>query len=251
MRFHRLPVKDPRTVARDIPGICDLLFPQLLPSIVTYLNRQADSIIHIEAVPDELVARTSIKAAMLFEVAYARAEQILNGKDGEDWADSLKIALERQSKYFDAVLAESLTEIDLEVIRQTSGSLVSALNEFEAQSGFLVECSPVIPGYQWISSGQGDFALGSTLIEVKCTSKNFGSTDYRQLLVYWLMSFAASLENKGAEWATGLLLNPRLNKYVEIDFNELIHFSAAGRSKLELLQLFDSLVSDQVMKLEI
>lgn len=111
--------------------------------------------------------------------------------------------------------------------------------------------SPVIPGFQWISQGHGDFSIGDILIEVKCTSKNFSSADYRQLLIYWLLSFSGSIEGKSKEWKSGLLINPRLNKVIEIEFNELINFSAAGRSKLEILELFESIVSDYSSKLSI
>lgn len=251
MRFKRLPVKDPRTVARDIPGICDLLFPQLLPSIITYLNRQSESVISCESIPSSLINKTSTNAAMLFEVAYARAEQILNGEVAENWDSCLEVALRRQSKYFDAQLPEKITSIDTDVARLTSKNLVVALRLFEKKEKLSIEQSPVIHGYQWVSKGYGDFSIGDTLIEVKCTNKNFGSADYRQLLVYWLLSFAGSIEGKSKEWKKGILLNPRLNKYIEIEFNGLINFAASGRSKLEILELFDSIVSDYSSKLSI
>lgn len=251
MRFHRLPVKDPRTVARDIPGICDLIFPQLLPSIITYLNRQAKEIAQCNHVPYSLISKTSTNAAMLFEVAYARAEQIIEGGADENWDLYLDTALQRQSKYFDAELPENLTDIDMDVARKTSQNLVISLREFELNEGVSVKISPPIPGFQWVARGSGDFSIGKKLIEVKCTSKNFGSADYRQLLIYWLLSFAGSLEGKSAEWETGILLNPRLNQYIEIEFNELISFAAAGRSKLEVLELFESIVSDYSSKLSI
>lgn len=251
MGFHRLPVKDPRTVARDIPGICDLLFPQLLPAIITYLNRQAKNISNCEPVSTTLIGKTSADAAMLFEVANARAEQILSHKINEDWGSCLDVALKRQSKYFDAEPPERLTEYDLDVVRATSNNLITLFRELGTLKKLTVEPSPAIPGYRWISKGYGDYSVGDILIEVKCTSKNFGSADYRQLLIYWLLSFAGSIEDKSKEWKTGLLVNPRLNKYIEIEFNQLINFSAAGRSKLEILELFESIVSDYDGKLSI
>ncbi|MCS5989566.1 hypothetical protein LNP02_02280 [Klebsiella variicola subsp. variicola] len=80
MRFLRLPVKDPRTVARDIPGICDLLFPQLLPAIIAHLNREAQPIPGCTIIDESMLVRINTNAAMLFEVAYVRAEQILEEK---------------------------------------------------------------------------------------------------------------------------------------------------------------------------
>jgi len=250
MRFFRLPVKDPRTVARDIPGICDLLFPQLLPAIVSHLNREAQPIPGCAYVEDKLIAQMSTNAAMLFEVAYVRAEQMLDNKV-EDWKKCLEFALDRQSKYFDADLPKKLTECDLSIARKTANNLVMSIRYFE--SGFQnVKAiqSPVIPGYQWISQGNGDFSIGNTLIEVKCSSRNFSSSDYRQILIYWLLSFSSSIEGNTQEWKSGILLNPRLNKYIEVSFDDLVKVAGAGRSKIEILELFSSLVGDYAYKLE-
>lgn len=115
--------------------------------------------------------------------------------------------------------------------------------------GVNVVRAPTIPGFQWIAEGQGDFSIGQRLIEVKCTNRNFSSSDYRQILIYWLLSFSSSIEGGMNEWKTGVLLNPRANKYIEIDFNELVRIAAAGRTKLELLELFSSIVGDYAYKL--
>ncbi|MGJ3434910.1 hypothetical protein [Serratia sp. Je.1.23.a] len=249
MRFLRLPIKDPRTVARDIPGICDLLFPQLLPAIIAHLNREAQPIPGCTCIDEDLFLKTSTNAAMLFEVAYARAEQMLEEKD-EDWDECLSVALQRQSKYFDAVLHERLLEIELQIAHQTANNLVKSIKFINNQvdNGRIIK-SPLIPGYQWIAQGYGDFAIADKLIEVKCSSRNFSSSDYRQILIYWLLSFSSSIEGGAAEWKTGVLLNPRANKYIEVGFQELVKIAGAGRTKLEILELFSSVVGDYAYKL--
>lgn len=249
MKFLRLPIKDPRTVARDIPGVCDILFPQLLPAIVSHLNREAQSIPNCTYVEEGLTLKMSTNAAMLFEVAYARAEQVLDGA-AEDWEACLNVALSRQSKYFDANLPEKLTEIDLSIANRTADNLVKSISFFQDRSHNIKAIqSPVIPGYQWIAKGCGDFSIGTTLIEVKCSGRSFSSSDYRQLLIYWLLSFASSIEGGVEEWKKGVLLNPRLNKYIEFEFDELVKIAGAGRSKIEILELFSSLVGDYAFKL--
>lgn len=250
MRFHRLPVKDPRTVARDIPGICDLLFPQLLPAIVAHLNRESRAVAACTAIPASWTENMSTNAAMLFEVAYVRAEHILQGKN-KDWDNCLDVALHRQSKYFDAKLPDSLSENDIKIANQTADNLVKSLFKLkdEKKAKELV-LSPVIPGFQWISQGNGDFSIDSSLIEVKCTSKNFSSSDYRQLLIYWLLSYSSALENKSLEWEIGILLNPRLNSYVEVDFTELVRIAGAGRTKVEILELFSSIIGSYSHKMD-
>ena len=249
MRFLRLPVKDPRTVARDIPGICDLLFPQLLPAIVAHLNREAEPIPSCRIIDESMLAEIDTNAAMLFEVAYVRAEQMLEEKN-EDWNECLSIALSRQSRYFDAVLPDNLSDFEIKIANQTATNLTKSIRYLSEKWGDgNVVRSPSIPGFQWIPQGQGDFSIGQRLIEVKCTNRNFSSSDYRQILIYWLLSFSSSIEGGADEWKTGVLLNPRANKYIEIDFNEFVCIAASGRTKLELLELFSSIVGDYAYKL--
>ena len=50
---------DPRTVARDIPGILKEVFPQLTPGIVAHFNDGAHSL-HVDHVPQDLLAASRL-----------------------------------------------------------------------------------------------------------------------------------------------------------------------------------------------
>jgi len=250
MRILRLPLKDPRTVARDIPGICDLLFPQLISGLVAHLNRKAESVDECNPVPNALMKISTVNPSMLFEVAYARAESILDGNELHQWQDSIDVALRRQAKYFDAEIPDQLSEADMSIAELTANNLVNMLHHVNSgcpEKRLVI--APDVLGFHWISSGKGDFSIGSTLIEVKCTNKNFSSSDYRQILIYWLLSYASSLEKDTPEWNTAVLLNPRLNRIVTINFNELIQIVGAGRTKLEILELFSSIIGDYSLRM--
>lgn len=77
----RLPFRDPRTVARDIPGVLDILFPRLTGGLVAALNRTTFTFEEINPLSDEQVAETHLHKAMLFELSMARAERILKGEN--------------------------------------------------------------------------------------------------------------------------------------------------------------------------
>lgn len=249
MVFNRMPMKDPRTVAREIPGIFEAIFPQLTPSVIAYFNKQAISLNEIFALPDALVKSSSLKPAMLFEVAIAKGEQILSGICEANWNESLSIATQRQRRYFDAQLPAKLEQIDIKIAEWVAGNLTTMIGRIISKaSRNKLTHSPAIPGYQWIMSGEGDFSLETTLIEVKCTNKYFGSADIRQVLMYWLLSYAASIEHGTNEWKNVILLNPRKNHIVELSFNEIIETTAAGKSKIEILELFSSMVGDIALK---
>lgn len=250
MQFNRLPAKDPRTVARDIPGIFDAIFPQLIPGIVAHFNRKAISFADCEALPDELVKASDLNRAMLFEVAFARGEQLIAGIEKPEWDNCLKTAVERQRRHFDAKLPNALIETDKIVANWVAKNLVSMLNHIQtAAKDHLIVRSPKIPGYQWIASGRGDFSFGSKIIEVKCTSKHFSAADYRQIVMYWLLSYASSIESGIPEWTHGILINPRLNRVLEFSFNDIVTIIGAGRSKVELLELFSSMIGEYTLRL--
>jgi hypothetical protein len=243
----RLPANDPRTVARDIPGIFDALFPQLIPGVVTHFNRRSYAGAGCDPVAEELISATTLNRAMLFEVAVAAGEQLLAGRDSIEWTEALRVAVGRQRRHFDASFPTSLSSSDMIVAERVARNLTIILDRVRIDSSPApLLFSPVIPGFQWIASGVGDFAIGTQLIEVKCTNKHFSASDYRQIVMYWLLSYASSVESNVPEWSEAILINPRLNRVVELSFNEIINVIGAGRSKVELLQLFSSMVGDDV-----
>src|SRR5207244_4509494 len=105
--------------------------------------------------------------------------------------------------------------------------------------------APAIPGYQWVAPGVGDFAVGTTLIEVKCTNRRFVSADYRQILIYWLLSYSTAIESGKQEWSDGVLMNPRLNLMVRFAFKDIVSLVGAGRTKVELLEMLSVVIGER------
>ncbi|ANB74940.1 hypothetical protein AYM40_21045 [Paraburkholderia phytofirmans OLGA172] len=237
---------DPRTVARDVPGLFDVVFPQLTPGVVAYFNRTRKAA-DVNPVATSLIAQSKLQKAMLFELGSTVGEMLLEGRP-IDWDECRRVSVARQRRYFDADIPEGISDLDRSVAEKVGHNIASIVSSMAATRGRNVTVAPQIPGLHWISSGRGDFAAGPALIEVKCTNKNFSSADYRQIVMYWLLGYAASIENRGQEWPEGVLLNPRLAQYVVFDFDELIHVIGAGRTKVEILQVFASMVGDRGLR---
>lgn len=242
----RKPAYDPRTVARDIPGVFDSIFPQLTPGVVAHFNLTAESS-QCNPVPSELVQESKLQRAMLFELGFAVGEQLLAGND-IDWDDCLQVAIARQRRHFDARIPDVITKFDRRVAEMVGSNIASMISELAAERGQVITTAPAVPGFQWVSSGRGDFAAGPTLIEVKCSSRNFSASDYRQIVMYWLLSFAASVESDCVEWSEGILLNPRSANFVVLKFDAFLHVISAGRTKVEILQLFSSMIGTRGVK---
>jgi hypothetical protein len=233
---------DPRTVARDVPGLFDAVFPQLTSGVVTYFNKKRIAA-DVTPVAADLIAQSKLQKAMLFELGVAAGEMLLS-VDIIDREECKRVALARQRRHFDAVLPNEISDVDRTIAEQVGRNIATMISGLSVERGQTVTVAPLIPGLRWISSGRGDFSAGPSLVEVKCANKNFSAADYRQIVLYWLLGYAAALENRGQEWSEGILLNPRSGKYVAFDFDELLHVISAGRTKVEVLQVFASMVDN-------
>jgi hypothetical protein len=190
-----------------------------------------------------MIENSSLQRAMIFELSMARAENELRGGAVASWNKCLEVAAKRQRRHFDAHIPEKIESNDILVADHAARNLVTMLNSVRAQQpSEVLEHAPLIPGMGWVASGNGDFAIGSTLIEVKHTGRNFGASDFRQILMYWLLRYARAVENDGAIWSNILLLNPRRNAALLINYDHLLRSASASSNRVELLELLRSAV---------
>src|ERR1700679_4170355 len=122
----RMPAYDPRTVARDIPGVFDSIFPQLTPGVVAHFN-QTWLRMSSEPIPTELVDQSQLQKAMLFELGFAVGEMLIAGKV-VDWDDCLHVAIARQRCHFDARIPTAITQLDRDVAAKVGGNIESMIS---------------------------------------------------------------------------------------------------------------------------
>lgn len=245
-RFLRLPTKDPRTIARDIPGLSHILFPQLTSGLVASLNQRIMGFSSINAINESLIQKSTLSPSLLFEFSYVIAEEMIK-EQSINYNKCFNKAVERQNKYYDFSLKEE-ENLDLEVGIATAvaDNLVEILQEIKAANNDDIIVSPFIPGYEWVSNSTGDFSIGDSLIEVKCSNKNFSALDYRQILVYFLLGYIKSLNStESTIYENLILVNPRLNKMIKCNGENLLFEVSAGRSKIETVQLFSAIIKQR------
>lgn len=184
---------------------------------------------------------------MVFELSVARAEGLLRGDKVADWSEYLRSASQRQKRHYDARIPEVLREEDIAIAEHAAQNLTSMLTRVQTQrQGVALEKSPMIPGLGWVASGNGDFALGPMLIEVKHIERNFGSSDFRQVLMYWLLKYARCIESGDDIWSEILLLNPRRNAALLLEFDYLSRSASARLNRVELVELLRSAVTQEI-----
>ncbi len=233
----RLARRDPRTLAREMVGLMESLFPHLLPGVVLHLLQESaytsESWVSVD---ENSIAASNVSHAMLFEASVVIAEIILFSEGGYDWSSVLDVAQARQSKFFDSRPVSEISDSEKTVMETVAINLARMLDEIRQRADQRLVREARIPGCGWVSPGSVDFAVGDTLIEVKCSASRFQAPDLRQILVYWLLSYVYSLEHDVACWRRGVLLNPRINLSLEVDLEELAAIASGGRSNLELAQ---------------
>lgn len=249
MAATKILFRDPRTVARDIPGVLDIIFPRLTGGLVAALNRTTFTFDAIEPLSDESINNSRLHKAMLFEISAVRAEMIVQGDERPDWQSVLTTSGRRQGLHFDAKVPEEITEYDKRLATHASNNLVYMLRSIREQrpnSDLVI--APAVPGLGWIASGSGDFSLGRILIEVKHTDRNFLSRDFRQVLMYWLLKYSASIERGDEVWTECLMLNPRRNSGLLFNFDQLLHSASTNSNRVELLELLRSVVGEEAVR---
>lgn len=220
----------------------DILFPRLSGGLVTALNKNMQAFTGLHPIPEDLIAQTKLQKAMVFELATARAEFLLMGNN-PDWNDCLQLAVKRQKRHYDAKIPDMIQECDKAIADHGANNLVAMLRWIETQNPKdKIEISPLIPGIGWIAPGNGDFAIGKILIEVKHTNRNFVAGDFRQVLMYWLLKYAAQIESDGDIWSEVILLNPRRNCALHVNFDYLLKSASANSNRVELSELLRSIV---------
>ena len=235
----RFQAADARTVSRELGGLFETVFPRLVPSIVVHLNKTySKSVSGCEAIPVELVKESSLQRAMLFEIAITVAEMIRWEREEFDLNVCILRAIQRQRKYYDAKLSETLTDADRKVVFRTADNLNTMLDCVESRQGETIVSEPPIPGFGWISNSVGDYACDTCIVEVKCSGRPFSSADYRQVTIYWLLAYLQALESQTVHWDRFALLNPRRNVMVSLEFRDLLTLISGGRTRLEIVQAF-------------
>jgi hypothetical protein len=186
---------------------------------------------------EEALGHSSLDKAMLFELSVARTEQLVAGRLKPNWDECLELAIRRQRRHFDAQIPASLGQSDIDLITLAAKNLFVMLRDSRSERphhDLLI--APPVPGFGWVASGSADFSRGSLLIEVKHTDRNFGAGDFRQVLMYWLLKYANTIERDDLAWSDCLLLNPRRNIVLKINFDNLIRLASGGMSRVEVYE---------------
>ncbi|MEQ9348418.1 MAG: hypothetical protein RIG26_18450 [Thalassospira sp.] len=222
----------------------DILFPRLSGALVASLNKQYKHFPALKPISEEDIAKTTTHKAMLFEIAVAYAELLIGSDNQASWEVAVEVAARRQRRHYNAKVPTSWTKTDVDIATHAATNLVYMLKWLQTEiPGSHVVSEPSIPGMGWIASGKGDFSIGKTLIEVKHTDRNFMSRDFKQVLMYWLLNYAYTIENDGVSWTHLIMLNPRRNIILQLEFDTLLISASSNSNRVELSEQLRAIVN--------
>lgn len=141
---------DPRTVARDVPGLFDAVFPRLTTGVVAYLNKRKSSASGMQPISAELVEQSSLDRAMLFELGVDAGEMLLTSGNA-NWEECKRVALARQRRYFDAELPGKIADVDQVIAELAGRNIATSIDQFAVERAQPVIVAPlylVFVGYR-------------------------------------------------------------------------------------------------------
>jgi hypothetical protein len=222
-----------RDISEKFSAIWKQHFPLLTPNFIRVFNDtqiysiNSKQILAIEGVKYDLVSETAFN---LSEVAFLNNITPLEALTDEK---QLKIIEETAMSIWksDTWLGNDLNVSDIE--RQEIISIAENIIEFiEKLGGQDVLFRPKLKGYSFIPDLYADISIGDSLFEVKSVSRNFKSSDLKQLFIYLALRQVSEIEN----WKFAGLYNPRKGVYCKFNIKSLINKLTGGKTPNEAFE---------------
>ncbi len=205
-----------RAFSRSFDAFWQELLPLLTPRFVTLFN-EGYEVTLLNEKGKELpplpvgkgVERFDIVAEFAFRLARIANEQCIAPTALKATTAAMAAAEKEAFELIDRYEGRRPTEVEpLSEAEKTEGLLLCLRYDALYRShpaGAKIQFCPTFPGAGFLNSSEGDIGVGSTLIEVKTTTRKPSGKDIRQILVYAALD-AASGRNR---WSHFGIFNPR------------------------------------------
>jgi hypothetical protein len=132
----------------------------------------------------------------------------------------------------------SFSEVEQDNIQKLAHNICEFISK--AKLSF-VQFRPRLRGYGVIPELEADLVVDDTLYEIKTVTRNFKSSDIRQLFIYLALNQVSGERN----WKHAGLYNPRRGKFFRFNVNRLVYNLAGGNSPIEAFEsLLNGIVRD-------
>lgn len=232
-----------RIIAEKFSAIWKQNFPMLTPNFIKVFNEtQVNSINLIAATINDgerydLVSEASFNLSeLVIKKNSTPANYISDKKSLSDLLENTAQSIWKKGGQFAADI--KLTNLELKDLVQLTNNIVEFIHFTKKE---VVLFRPKLKGYGFIPDLEADLSIDDTLYEVKTVTRNFKSSDLKQLFIY----LALKQVSEGSTWQYAGLYNPRKGTFVRFNVKKLIYNLSGGNTPNESFgRLLDGLVRD-------
>ncbi|WP_155633275.1 hypothetical protein [Burkholderia stagnalis] len=230
-----------RVFAKSFNSFWQELIPLLTPRFVGLFNeayrkdlvdKSGDLLrsIPIEAgTRADMVAEFAFWSARLLHGSGLAAESLLDQHEIVQKAS--RMAFEVVQKY-EGVKPDVLEPLSPSELRQGVALTRNYASLYRAcLPGNPIEFSPRFQGCGFLNAAQGDLGIGTTLVEIKTTTRKVSGKDLRQLITYLALDAGAGRQR----WSHVAVFNPRRGTFHCAEVDALLLRISGGKPRVDVL----------------
>ena len=232
-----------RDIAEKFTIIWKQNFPLLTPSFMKLFNEARVSKLNIK----EALLVDEVRYDLVSELAFNLTQLIIEKKiKGVEFLQSENNTKPLIEKIYKSIRPYSKPSEDELILTNTeiadTLNLCSNTCEFLSEIGAKqIRFKPKLCGYGIIPSLEADIEVDNCLFEIKTVTRNFKSSDLKQLFIY----LALKQVSKEKNWTNAGLYNPRKGTFCRFGIAELIDDITGGKTPNEAFEnLLNSLTRD-------
>lgn len=235
-----------RDIAERFSVIWKQSFPLLNSNFIKVFNDaqieliNTHPIITIDNVRYDLVSEAAFNLSEIIILNKIQpADFILDHKNIENLIEKTARTIWNSKSYAKTDL--KLSEIEYQNILKISDNIIEFIRKIKGQN---ISFRPKLKGYGFIPDLEADLSIDDTLYELKTVTRNFKSSDLKQLFIYLALQQVSGNVN----WKFAGLYNPRKGMFGKFDVKNLIYNLTGGKTPNEA---FENLLNGLTRDIEI
>ncbi|MBZ9628140.1 hypothetical protein LB450_08520 [Psychroflexus sp. CAK1W] len=232
-----------RDISEKFSVIWKQNLPLMTPSFMRVFNEtqikkiNKNPIPNIENVRYDIVSETAFNVSEMAIVEDKKVNEIITDSEVFEkivYETAKSIWTSGNYKKEDLKLGKS----EIEEIQKICDNTIEFINKTKKEK---IEFKPRLKGYSFIPDLTADLSVDDSLYEIKTVSRNFKSSDLKQLFIYLALRQVSTNTN----WKYAGLYNPRKGTYAKFNVKSLISNLTGGQTPNEIFEnILNGLVRD-------
>ncbi len=235
-----------RDIAEKFSVIWKQNFPLLSPNFIRVFNEAQIEVINsnpvqtTEDVRYDFVSEAAFNLSeILFENKAKSSDFVSDKKNLDELIEQTVKVIGKKGNY--AAEDLNLNENELQEIIKIADNILEFIDRTKGED---ITFRPKLKGYGFISDLEADLSIDDTLYEIKTVTRNFKSSDLKQLFIY----LALRQVSESSNWKYAGLYNPRKGIYGKFNVKNIIYNLTGGKTTNEA---FENLLNGLVRDMEI